>query len=136
MMISSLNLGISVHLKESKQEKQSRLKKAIGQCMSRLVLIGCWKLLPIDVVIKKGFITLGGQSTQYLLVTGFKTCDGTFGAVQAKSKHDKYKSVFQFTFGGVKSVFRTNMDHDGEVTDYGQRVKDALEREQYVLFHY
>ena len=72
--------------------------------------------------IVKGAIVMGNRSTPSLLVAGFRTAVGTCGTVDARSRYDYYKQVYQFTFVKPRIVFRKNHDYEGPLVEHGARM--------------
>lgn len=83
-------------------------------------------LLPIGLSATKGAIICGNASTPSLLVVEFRTAQGSFGIVRARSKLDFYKQILSFRFGGALVRYVENEELQGPMTATGQLVQEYI----------
>ncbi|EJT99737.1 hypothetical protein DACRYDRAFT_101324 [Dacryopinax primogenitus] len=81
--------------------------------------LGLRDILPIDIRVLTGAITVGNDATPYLLVGSFKSGRGMWGVGPARSRLDVHRQVVDATLTGVKLVSRTNPDWSGEIGQEG-----------------
>ncbi|KZT51915.1 hypothetical protein CALCODRAFT_521058 [Calocera cornea HHB12733] len=76
-------------------------------------------LLPIDIHILTGAVTMGNDATPYLLIGSFRSGRGMWGVGPARSVLDVHRQVLDAKLFNVKVVSRTNPDWRGELVQEG-----------------
>ncbi|RPD53525.1 hypothetical protein L227DRAFT_535889, partial [Lentinus tigrinus ALCF2SS1-6] len=100
-------------------------------------------LLPISLEVTKGAITIGNASTPNLLIAEFQRAEGTYGIVEARSKHDLYKQVLNIKLQNPSMSYVENESCNDRMTDVGQKTHERinrpdsapLRRASYLSFH-
>ncbi|KZO94333.1 hypothetical protein CALVIDRAFT_517511 [Calocera viscosa TUFC12733] len=76
-------------------------------------------LLPIDIHILTGAVTMGNDATPYLLIGTFRSGRGMWGVGPARSGLDVHRQELDARLFNVKVVSRTNPDWRGELVSEG-----------------
>ena len=79
-------------------------------------------LLPVGLEVTKGAITIGNTSTPNLLVAEFQRAEGTYGIVEARSKHDAYKQVLNIKLQNPSVSYVKNDRYTSSMVDVGRAV--------------
>ncbi|KAH9929533.1 uncharacterized protein BXZ73DRAFT_47994 [Epithele typhae] len=85
-------------------------------------------LLPISIGVLKGAITIGNSSTPNLLIAEFQRADGTYGIVEARSKHDEHKQVMNFRLHNPSVSYVENDQYLSPMTEVGRRAHELVNR--------
>lgn len=85
-------------------------------------------LLPISIEVTKGAITIGNSSTPNLLVAEFQRAEGTYGIVEARSKHDEYKQVMNFKIQNPSMSYVENDRYVNPMVDVGRETHKVVHR--------
>ncbi|OBZ68127.1 hypothetical protein A0H81_11865 [Grifola frondosa] len=83
-------------------------------------------LLPISIEATKGAIICGNASTPNLLVAEFNGAEGTYGIVEARSKHDLYKQMLNIKFQNASACYVENTDYHAPMSDIGHKVHEHI----------
>ncbi|KAL6305048.1 hypothetical protein BKA93DRAFT_731948 [Sparassis latifolia] len=83
-------------------------------------------LLPVSIEATKAAIICGNASTPNLLVAEFSKAEGTFGVVQARSKYDLYKQLFNIKLQNASVCYVENVDYRNHMTTAGQQVHEHI----------
>ncbi|KAG9100753.1 hypothetical protein FS749_013050 [Ceratobasidium sp. UAMH 11750] len=84
------------------------------------------EILPVGLVIRKGALTIGNDSTPSILILDLAGGNGTYGVSQSRSKLDEYKVIYDIQFDKVKIVTRTNPDYRKRMLDRGKEIHEHL----------
>ncbi|RDX54978.1 hypothetical protein OH76DRAFT_1397305 [Lentinus brumalis] len=85
-------------------------------------------LLPISFEITKGAVTIGNASTPNLLVAEFRRAEGTYGIVEARSKHDLYKQVLSIKLHTPSMSYVENESYNDRMTEIGRKFHEQIDR--------
>ncbi len=85
-------------------------------------------LLPISFEITKGAVTIGNASTPNLLVAEFRRAEGTYGIVEARSKHDLYKQVLSIKLHTPSMSYVENEGYNDRMADIGRKFHEQIDR--------
>lgn len=116
--------------KESASTKSSNKKPTSSSSSSEGTTDWLREFLPIEIKCTTGAILMGNQTTPSIIIAGFDSCRGTYAAVKSRSRFDRYKQAYAFTFKKPKIVFRTNPDYEGSLFELGEIAVDSLKREK------
>ena len=83
-------------------------------------------LLPISLEITKGAVTIGNSSTPNLLVAEFQRAEGSYGIVEARSKHDLYKQVLNIKLQRPSVAYVANESYTRAMADVGLRAHERI----------
>lgn len=83
-------------------------------------------LLPISLEVLKGAITIGNASTPNLLVAEFQRAEGTYGIVEARSKHDQYKQVLNVRLQNPAVSYVANDRYTSPAADVGRAAHEHM----------
>ncbi|KAG8685430.1 hypothetical protein FRC09_014744, partial [Ceratobasidium sp. 395] len=98
----------------------NRLRKAVWHI--RMPEINFNEILPVGLVIRKGALTIGNDSTPSILIMDLAGGNGTYGVSQSRSKLDEYKVIYDIQFDKVKIITRTNPDYRKRMLDRGKEI--------------
>lgn len=123
------------------------IKRGVGWFQQQLPNLDPKDLLPISLEVLKGAITIGNASTPNLLAAEFQRGEGTYGIVdvglfripsaticannsicQSRSRHDHYKSVFNFKFHTPSVSYVENENYTFPMTEIGRRTHEHVNR--------
>lgn len=85
-------------------------------------------LLPISIEVMKSAITIGNTSTPNLLIAEFRRAEGTYGVVEARSKHDLYKQVFNIRLQDPSVSYVENDGYVRSMLEIGRRMHEHINR--------
>ncbi|KAI0958666.1 hypothetical protein AcV7_004416 [Taiwanofungus camphoratus] len=102
------------------------LRKLLPWLQLQLPNFDLKNFLPISFEATKGAIICGNASTPSLLVAEFHRAEGTYGVVQARSKHDLYKQLSNVNFRNVSVRYVDNTDYNEHMNDTGKKVHDDI----------
>ncbi|KAI0705009.1 hypothetical protein C8T65DRAFT_728083 [Cerioporus squamosus] len=85
-------------------------------------------LLPISFEVTKGAVTIGNASTPNLLVAEFRRAEGTYGIVEARSKHDLYKQVLNVKLQSPSMSYVENEGYTDRMTEIGKQTHERVNR--------
>ncbi|KAI0358672.1 hypothetical protein OH77DRAFT_1587674 [Trametes cingulata] len=119
------------------------VKRGVGWAQQQLPNLDPKDLLPISIEVVKGAITIGNASTPNLLAAEFQRGEGTYGIVEARSKHDLYKQVLNFKIENPSVSYVENENYTSPMTEIGRRTHEhvnrsdstPLRRSSYLSFH-
>ncbi|OSD07084.1 hypothetical protein PYCCODRAFT_793525 [Trametes coccinea BRFM310] len=119
------------------------VKRGVSWMQKQLPNLDPKDLLPISLEVVKGAITIGNASTPNLLAAEFQRAEGTYGIVEARSKHDLYKQVFNLKLQNPSVSYVENENYTGPMAEIGKRTHEhvnrsdtaPLRRSSYLSFH-
>ncbi|KAK9480850.1 hypothetical protein V1514DRAFT_301676 [Lipomyces japonicus] len=76
------------------------------------------KLLPIEVICKKGSMVLGNVRTPTIMIYYFESATGSVDTHRSRSTLDKYKMVYDFKFNHPNIQIKANMDYKEPTDQY------------------
>lgn len=85
-------------------------------------------LLPCSLEVSKGAITIGNASTPNLLVAQFQRAEGTYGIVEARSKHDLYKQVLNIKLQNPSMSYVENENFTSTAAEVGRKTHERVNR--------
>ncbi|KAI1795480.1 hypothetical protein LXA43DRAFT_1178514 [Ganoderma leucocontextum] len=104
------------------------VKRCIAWVQSQLPSLDPKHLLPISIEVTKGAITIGNASTPNLLVAEFRRAEGTYGIVEARSKHDLYKQVLNITLQNPSVSYVENDRYTSPMLEVGRMTHGRINR--------
>ncbi|KAL1942384.1 hypothetical protein VTO73DRAFT_5986 [Trametes versicolor] len=104
------------------------VKRGVGWFQQQMPNLDPKDLLPISLEVLKGAITIGNASTPNLLAAEFQRGEGTYGIVDSRSRHDHYKSVFNFKFHTPSVSYVENETYTFPMTEIGRRTHEHVNR--------
>ena len=116
----------SIRIRSRSTAADTAQPKAKGQSRINWLL----EALPIAIHANTGSVVLGNSSTPMLLIIGFASVSGTYGAVDSRSKLDLYKQVYQFRFLQPKAILRTNIDYEKPIDTFGADVAHHIKESE------
>ncbi|CDO69204.1 hypothetical protein BN946_scf185042.g106 [Trametes cinnabarina] len=108
------------------------VKRGASWVQSQLPNLDPKDLLPISLEIVKGAITIGNASTPNLLAAEFQRAEGTYGIVEARSKYDLYKQVFNLKLHSPSMSYVENENYTMPMVDVGKRTHEHVNRSDIV----
>ncbi len=96
------------------------IKRSVAWVQGQLPSLDPKNLLPISIEVTKGAITIGNASTPNLLVAEFRRAEGTYGIVEARSKHDLYKQVLNVKLQNPSMSYVENDRYTRPVLEIGR----------------
>ncbi|KAI8993910.1 hypothetical protein BD414DRAFT_436222, partial [Trametes punicea] len=118
------------------------VRRGINWLQQQLPSLDPKDLLPISLEVVKGAITIGNASTPNLLAAEFQRAEGTYGIVEARSKHDLYKQVFNLKIHSPSVSYVENEHYTSPMAEIGRRTHEhvnghngtPLRRSSYLAF--
>ncbi|KAI0743929.1 hypothetical protein C8Q80DRAFT_1355680 [Daedaleopsis nitida] len=104
------------------------IKRAVSWVRSQMPSLDPKDLLPFSLEVSKGAITIGNASTPNLLVAQFQRAEGTYGIVEARSKHDLYKQVLNIKLQNLSMSYVENEDFTSPMAEVGRKTHERVNR--------
>ncbi|TBU47302.1 hypothetical protein BD309DRAFT_511415 [Dichomitus squalens] len=104
------------------------VKRSASWVQSQLPNLDPKDLLPISIEATKGAITIGNASTPNLLVAEFRRAEGTYGVVEARSKHDLYKQVLNIKLLDPSLSYVENERYTSPMVEVGRTIHERVVR--------
>ncbi|QRV79612.1 fermentation-like protein [Ceratobasidium sp. AG-Ba] len=102
----------------------NRLRKAVWRL--RMPEVDFNEILPVGLVIRKGALTIGNDSTPSILIMDLAGGNGTYGVSQSRCNLDEYKVMYDIQFDKVKIITRANPDYSGRMLDRGKDIHEHI----------
>ena len=87
------------------------------------------ELVPIEIRLAKGAMTLGSDATPMLLIADFQSGEGTLEVMDSRSPCDEYKMTVDLRFEKTEVLMRTNVDYSGPLLAHGRKIFEMLNRQ-------
>ncbi|KAI0368271.1 hypothetical protein BV20DRAFT_969313 [Pilatotrama ljubarskyi] len=104
------------------------VKRGVSWVQQQLPNLDPKDLLPISLEVVKGAITIGNASTPNLLAAEFLRGEGTYGVVEARSKHDLYKQILNFKIHNPSVSYVENESYTSPMAEIGRRTHERVNR--------